>query len=489
MKKLSLLAVLVTAVISGQSSACTTVLVGDKATTDGSYIVARNEDHSAINAKHFVHHPATTNDNSVFHSRDNDFTYPNPKNGLQYTSMSDFDTHDKSFGEVGFNSAGVGMSSTETVYNNDAALKLDPYVTKNGINEDSIENVILPRIKTAKEGIELLGNIIEEQGTAEGFGVAFVDKDGIWYIETGSGHQWMAEKIPNDKYFVSANQGRLQIYLPDNPNYLASPTLISYAKKHNLAKFNANGDFNFHQSYSQDTSHDITYNYPRVWAIQHLFTKGLTTKIDQGQTFPLFLSPTNKLTVADVEHALRNHYDGTSHDPYLNKNPKEIYRPTSVFRTEQSHVLQVKPKWPIAIGEIEYVAWGMPAISAYIPFYQGMTKVPTNYNLGTDHADNQSVNWRFRKLQTLVMTDWNQFSPVVKQAYKLFEQQTMINQQKLESEYLNIYIKDPKKAEALINQFEQQTTDKVLALTDRLTNDIFTSMTHKTDMEYHFAGA
>lgn len=490
MKKVSLIAAAVTSALCSYSAmACTTILVGDRAMADGSYIVARNEDYQATNAKHFVLHPATKGDTSTFRSHGNDFSYPNPKNGLQYTSLSDFNTNNQSMGEAGFNSAGVGMSSTETIYNGAKALKADPYVTKTGINEDSIENVILPRIHTAKEGVELLGKIIETQGAAEGFGVAFVDNHGIWYLETGSGHQWMAQKIPNNKYFVSANQGRLQRYIPNNADYLASPTLISFAEQHHLGRANKDGSFDFHLAYSQDVKNDLTYNYPRVWTVQHLFTKGLDTNITQGKDFPLFLKPTTKLTLTDIETALQNHYQGTKHDPYTNQNPQEAYRPISVFRTQESHILQVRPHLPRAIGEVEYVSWGMSALGVYLPFYQGMTKVPAGYDIGTDHADNQSANWKFRKLQTLAMTDWNKYAPVVQKAYREFEQQTAVAQQKMEKQYLATYQQHPLTAEQIINSFEQQTSDKALALTEKLTNDIFTQMTHATDMTYHFEGA
>lgn len=487
-KQVSLVASMVAAVVSGQSLACTTILVGNQATQDGSYIVARNEDYNANNAKHFIFHSATHKDKSVFHSNGNKFSYPNPENGLQYTSLSDFDTHNKSMGEAGFNSAGVGMSATETIYNGEKVLAIDPYVTETGINEDSIENVILPRIHSAQEGVELLGKIIETQGAAEGFGVAFVDHSGIWYLETGSGHQWMAQKIPANKYFVSANQGRLTTYKPNNDNYMASPTLISFAEKHQLGKL-MDGEFNFHKAYSQDVKNDQTYNYPRVWTLQHMFTHDLKTKISQGQDFPVFLKPTEKLTVQDVEKALRNHYQGTKHDPYTNQNPKEAYRPISVFRTQESHVLQVRPKLPNAIGEVEYVSWGMTALGAYIPFYQGMSKVPSGYDIGTDQADSHSIAWKLRKVQTLAMTDWNAFSPIVQKAYRQFENQTANEQQKMEQKYLSIYRKEPKQAQMLIDQFEQKTTDNLIALTENLTNQLFTKMTHNIDMKYHFEGA
>ncbi|HIF9420968.1 TPA: C69 family dipeptidase [Photobacterium damselae] len=171
------------------------------------------------------------------------------------------------------------------------------------------------------------------------------------------------------------------------------------------------------------------------------------------------------------------------------KKPKEPYRPVSVFRTQESHVLQVRPNLPKAIGEVEYMAYGMTSLSVYLPYYQGMTKVPHSITLGTDQADDQSANWKFRKLQTLAMMDWNDFAPIVQKAYQNFEQQTAQKQKEMEKQYLAIYKSEPKQAQALINNFEQQTVTDALKLTDQLTNTLFTKLTHKVDMTYHFEGA
>ncbi|MCT6999847.1 dipeptidase, partial [Salmonella enterica subsp. enterica serovar Abaetetuba] len=64
-----------------------------------------------------------------------------------------------------------------------------------------------------------------------------------------------------------------------------------------------------------------------------------------------------------------------------------------------------------------------------------------------------SVNWKFRKLQTLVMQDYNAYAPDVQQT------------------------------------FEDKTMQDALNLTDSLTNQVFSKMTHATDMKYHFEGA
>lgn len=64
-----------------------------------------------------------------------------------------------------------------------------------------------------------------------------------------------------------------------------------------------------------------------------MYIDGLTTKIDQGMTFPVYLTPKYKLSVYDVMQGLRNHYQTTDHDAYANCNPNDPYRPVAVFRT------------------------------------------------------------------------------------------------------------------------------------------------------------
>ncbi|OKB66838.1 peptidase C69 [Serratia marcescens] len=478
-----------TLLIMGQAQACTTILVGNQATNDGSFIIARNEDYSANNAKHMLIHPAVHNQTGEFKAHSNDFTWPLPQDALRYTAIHDFDTHDKSTGEAGFNSVGVGISATETIYNGQQALKVDPYVEKTGITEDAIQTVLLPQIHSAREGAELLGKIIEQKGAGEGFGVAFVDQHEVWYLETGSGHQWIAVRLPANMMLISANQGRLRHYDPkDSANYMASPTLIAFALQHHLYH-PQDGAFDFHKAYSQDLANDVVYNYPRVWTLQHMFSPHLTTTIDDGKAFPEFLPPASKVTIAGVEQALRNHYQGTGHDPYANNNPKEPYRPVSVFRTQESHILQVRPGLPQAIGEVEYVAYGMSDLSVYLPYYQGIAHYLPGYEKGTDRASGDSVNWKYRKLQTLVMQNYNAYAPDVQRAYHAFEQQTAQRQHTMEQTYLKLYQSQPKQAQALLQQFEDQTMQDALTLTDTLTNQVFTKLTHDTDMKYHFEGA
>lgn len=211
--------------------ACTTVVVGKKATTDGSTLVARNEDVGAW-SKHFYVHQATSNGPTTYVSEDNGFKTSLPKTALRYTSTPDGEQVNGQwiFGESGINSENVAMSATESGTTNKKGLKADNLV-KNGISEASMLDVILPYIHSAKEGVQRLGQIIEKQGSAENNGVIFSDKNEIWYMEIGSGHTWAAVRVPDNKYAVIPNQmviGKLN--LKDSKNYMASTNLVKKVK-------------------------------------------------------------------------------------------------------------------------------------------------------------------------------------------------------------------------------------------------------------------
>lgn len=159
--------------------ACTTVVVGKKATT----LVARNEDIGAW-SKHFYVHQATSNGPTTYVSEDNGFKTSLPKTALRYTSMPDGEQVNGQwiFGESGINSENVSMSATESGTTNKKGLKADNLV-KNGISEASMLDVVLPYIHSAKEGVQRLGQIVEkQQGSAENNRVSFSDKNEIWYM-------------------------------------------------------------------------------------------------------------------------------------------------------------------------------------------------------------------------------------------------------------------------------------------------------------------
>ena len=467
-------------------SECTTIIIGQEQTADGSMIVARSEDWDAMEAKNYEIFEGTDNGPREFVAKDSPFRCELPEKALGYSALSPYNLHGH-WGSAGFNTAGVGMSATESIFSNDEVLKHDPLV-ENGVAENSVFNITLPYIHTAREGVERLGMLIEKYGIAEGFGIGFVDSKEIWYLETACGHRWLACRMPKDQYFVTGNQSRFRTYDPnDKENYLASADLIEFAEKHGL--YNpAQGAFDFHEAYARDIKLDTTYNYPRVWGLQQLFSPEIKNDVTKN-TFPVFAKAAHKVTLTELRTAFRFHYDNTEHDPYLNSNPKEPYRPVSIFRTTQTHLLQVRPELPQAIGCVNYVAMGMADLGVFLPLYQGITSYPEAYTKGNGESSDDSAYWKFRKIMVLGMTNYNKYAPIIKEAYAKFEAETDQRQREMEEEYLRIYKTQPLHAQDLLQAFSDKILNSALDLADRLQEKLFTLMTQDIQQEYLFHGA
>lgn len=467
-------------------SECTTIIIGQEQTADGSMIVARSEDWDAMEAKNYEIFEDTDNGPREFVAKDSPFRCELPEKALGYSALSPYNLHGH-WGSAGFNTAGVGMSATESIFSSDEVLKHDPLV-ENGVAENSVFNITLPYVRTAREGVERLGMLIEKYGIAEGFGIGFVDSKEIWYLETACGHRWLACRMPKDQYFVTGNQSRFRTYDPnDKENYLASADLIEFAEKHGL--YNpAQGDFDFHEAYARDIKLDTTYNYPRVWGLQQFFSPEIKNDVTKN-TFPVFAKAAHKVTLTELRTAFRFHYDNTEHDPYLNSNPKEPYRPVSIFRTTQTHLLQVRPELPQAIGCVNYVAMGMADLGVFLPLYQGITSYPEAYTKGNGESSDDSAYWKFRKIMVLGMTNYNKYAPVIKEAYAKFEAETDQRQREMEEEYLRIYKTQPLHAQDLLQAFSDKILNSALDLADRLQEKLFTLMTQDIQQEYLFHGA
>ncbi|VTY02776.1 Dipeptidase A [Prevotella melaninogenica] len=467
-------------------SECTTIIIGQEQTADGSMIVARSEDWDAMEAKNYEIFEGTDNGPREFVAKDSPFRCELPEKALGYSALSPYNLHGH-WGSAGFNTAGVGMSATESIFSNDEVLKHDPLV-ENGVAENSVFNITLPYVHTAREGVERLGMLIEKYGIAEGFGIGFVDSKEIWYLETACGHRWLACRMPKDQYFVTGNQSRFRTYDPnDKENYLASADLIEFAEKHGL--YNpAQGAFDFHEAYARDIKLDTTYNYPRVWGLQQFFSPEIKNDVTKN-TFPVFAKAAHKVTLTELRTAFRFHYDNTEHDPYLNSNPKEPYRPVSIFRTTQTHLLQVRPELPQAIGCVNYVAMGMADLGVFLPLYQGITSYPEAYTKGNGESSDDSAYWKFRKIMVLGMTNYNKYAPIIKEAYAKFEAETDQRQREMEEEYLRIYKTQPLHAQDLLQAFSDKILNSALDLADRLQEKLFTLMTQDIQQEYLFHGA
>lgn len=465
------------------SSNCTTLIVGKNQTERGARVVARSEDYDAMIAKNLTVYPDTDNGKGEFVAKDSPFRCKLPKKAFGYTTLEGYDLPGH-WGSAGFNTQEVGMSATESIFSNEKALAADP-MPSDGIGENAVFNIVLPYIRTAREGVERLGMLIEKHGVMEGFGIGFVDKKEMWYLETACGHRWLATRMPEDKYFITGNQSRFRKYDPkDKENYMASSDLVEFAAANGLYD-EKSGEFDFHEAYSRDEEEDYTYNYPRVWGIQGMLSPAIKNDVTKN-TFPVFAEPSHKLSMDDIRKVFRFHYQGTEHDPYLRQNPREEYRPVSIFRTTQTHILEVRPELPAAIGEINYVAIGMADLGVFIPFYQGMQRYLEAYTVGDNNCSDESAYWKFRKVMVLGMMNYNKYAPMIQKAYLEWERNTDEQMLEFEKQYM---AKDEALRAEFLQSFQDRVMQSAMDLADKLTNKLFTEYTRDIQKEYLFHGA
>lgn len=150
-----------------EMSACTSVMVGKKASLDGATYISRNEDRLvAIHPKRFLVQPAVSGRQEIYKSPYNGLTVPLPESGYRYTSTPNADESEGPNEEDGFNEKNVGESATESVYANERVLAYDPFV-KNGLAEDSMTTLVLPFINSARDGVRYLGELVKKYGSAD----------------------------------------------------------------------------------------------------------------------------------------------------------------------------------------------------------------------------------------------------------------------------------------------------------------------------------
>ena len=394
-------------------SACTSRIVGKKASIDGSIMIARNEDSKSSWPKNYViHEHQEFSEAPVFSSKDNGFKLTLPKVRFQYSATPEWTDKFGLFEENGFNEFGVAMSATESTYTNQLALGADP-LNEDGIGEEAMITVVLPYVKTAREGIARLGQIVEYFGTSESNGILFADKNEAWYMETGGGHNWAAQRIPDDGYAVIANQSAIQdVDFNDPDNFMWSPKIRRFVSENHLNPDPSGKTFNFRKIFGTADLSDTVYNTPRVWYGLKMFSPELNFE-PTSQEMPFINHANRKLSLFDVEDFLSSHYQGTPFDPIGegSEHDKRLYRPISLAKTQEAHILQIRPNMPTPAAGIQWLAMGVAAQSSFVPFYAGANTTPKSYqNASGSYAPNQAY-WTYKLAGVLVDPHYVKFGP------------------------------------------------------------------------------
>ena len=460
-------------------SSCTSILVGKKASVDGTIMIGRNEDSKAAWPKRVIIHPHGDLDTS-FESKDTGLKLRLPKDSFKYSATPEWTNKYGLFEEDGINEYNVAMSATESAYCNDRVLGYDPLV-KGGLNEEAMVTVVLPFVKTAREGVQRLGDLIAKYGTGETNGILFADDDEAWYFESGAGHYWVAQRIPDDSYAVVANQLAIQEVDFDDPdNFMFHPQLKQFVEENNLNPHP--GTFNFRKIFGTATRSDAIYSTPRVWSGHQQFSPvAARDEEPESQDLPFIMKPEKKISVFDAQHYLASHFQGTPYDPIGtgNDHDKHLYRPVSLAKTQESHIMQMNRPG----ADIQWIAMGVAAESVYVPFFAGINDVPAPYKRGKLPAQLNSAYWIFKHAGILADANLHDLLPQVEEVQHRLNQESVRMIKETDKELQSIT--DPaERSKFLTTQSENIATDALDAFR-HLSLRLITQLTDQCQLNFH----
>ncbi|WP_314837378.1 C69 family dipeptidase [uncultured Streptococcus sp.] len=468
--------------------ACCGFIIGRQLTKDGTTLFGRTEDYPYYpnggkhNKNYVVVDAKTYNEGDQIEDESNGFTYPHAANEMKYTATYDSARGDGSngaFGEHGFNEAGVSMTATVTAIPNKKVLTTDP-LKADGLPEAAMLDVILPRVKTAREGVELLAKVIEEKGSAEGNVVVFADQNETWYMEILSGHQYVAVKVPEDKYAVFANTYYLgHVDLNDTENVIASKDVEKVAKESGNYKTDKDGNFHIAKSYGPEkyAEGDRSRTYAGITLLDP--DSKVTYEDDEYELFRSPTDPNKKYTLEDAFALQRNRFEHLNGrfvpDDQIGVKKQGDDGSNDTVRKDQykyalgnenvidAHVYQINPNLPKSFGGTVWIGMGPSRNTPYVPFYGNVKDTYEAFKPQTATYDPNSWYWTVWHIDQMAINNQDLFGKSIQNHWKALEEQLIIEQKVSDAKYAAL-----KADEAAAKGAEDQVTAEAVARSERL---------------------
>ena len=487
-KKLTLTLLLATAV-TNYLPACTNLIVGKNASTDGSTIVSYSADSYGLFGE-LYHYPAGIHPKGTMidiHEWDTGKYLGRIEQAHQtYNVIGNMNEFQLTIGETTFGGRPELVDTTGI------------------IDYGSLIYLALQRSRNAREAIKVMTELVQEYGyysSGESFTIA--DPNEIWIMEMigkGPGVRgavWVAVRVPDDCISAHANHSRIhQFDLDDKENCMYSSDVISFAREKGYFS-GVNKDFSFSKAYAPTGFGELRYCEARVWSYYNMFTndgqKYLSYIEGNDPTpMPLFVKPNRKLSVQDVKNAMRDHYEGTPldisqdfgagphHAPYrLSPLDFEVdgqkyfnERPISTQQSGFVFVAQMRADLPDAIGGVLWFGTDDANMTVFTPVYCCTDKVPVCYTR-VDGADYITFSWNssfwiFNWVANMVYPRYDLMIGDVRATQQELENALNAAQSGIESAALKLWETDPDQAKKLLTSYTNLTAQSTFDTWKRL---------------------
>lgn len=468
------------------AEACTSFLVGKKASTDGSAFITYNQDDYGMFGR-LQYLPAGKHAagemRKIVDGDTNHYLGEIPEAPYTYAVTGYINEHQ--------------LAITETTFGGRSELA-DP---KGIIDYTSLMTLALQRARTAREAIRVMTTLVQQYGYAsEGESFSIADPNEVWILEmigkgpNEKGAVWVAVRIPDDCIACHANQSRIHKFnLKDKNNVMYAKDVITFARKKGFFS-GKDADFSFANAYAPADFGAIRYCETRVWSFYNKWVNGMEQYLDyvdgkhigKAEPMPLYFKPKQQLSLQDVMNSMRDHYEGTPFDitkdagagPYdapYRPTPlsweyqgKKYFneRPISTQQTAGTYVIQVRASMPNAVGGVLWFGNDDPNMVAYTPIYCCVSKVPECYNPKDANDVNFSWNsafWVENWVSNMTYPRYSQLFPSLQAVRQDVEGGYIVQQAQVESHAQTLLAQDPARAKAYLTDYSTTCANQMLA--------------------------
>ena len=462
--------------VAGYADGCTSITVGKAATVDGSVITSHTDDsHRTRSWMDVV--PARTHESnatSTMYKRVacDSFampTYSHLPIGEIPQVEETYQFLNTAYPSMNQYQLGIG----ESTFGGREELQSDAGL----IDCQRLCRLMLERCKTAREAIELAGELTGKYGWNDyGEVLTIADKKEVWHLEIlgpgkgKTGSVWVAQRVPDDHVAVNANASTIkEINLEERDHFMASENVYSVAEE---AGWWTEGEpFLFCYAYAPNSRTSLAARR-REWRVFDLLAPSL--KLDpNAENHPFSVKPDSLVSLADLRMVFSDYYEGTPFDmtkdllvsdeqgksvisplanPHLPYDMNKLLRinggwgwrgerTIARWYTMYATIIQCRDWLPDEIGGVVWLAQDNVATSIYVPVYCSGTDLPASYKTpgrpnGYTH---ESAWWAFNRLGTLTAQRWGDMRYDVNKVWDSWQKELFLGQAEFEEQALELY--------------------------------------------------
>lgn len=467
------------------SEACTNFIVGSKASADGSVICTYNADDYGM-FQNLAHFPAGLHakgemrkvfdwDTGIYHGEI-------PEAPETYNVIGNINEYQVTIGETTYGGREEMVDTTGI------------------LDYGSLIYIALQRSRSAREAIKVMTSLVERYGyNSEGETFTICDANEAWIMEMqGCGGDrkqkvvWCAVRVPDDAICGHANQSRIGVFSAYSTEVLHSKNVVSFARSKGWFK-GKDKDFSWKEAYAKPNFEGRRFCEARVWSFFNHWTDmsrylpWALGKDPDAEDMPLWIIPSRKLSVQDVETCMRDHYENTplatdSTDigggiwqmPYrptplsFKVDGKKYFneRPTSTQQTGFTYVSQMRSWLPREIGGVLWFGNDDGNMIAYVPIYCGNTVQPECFNTpGADAVtfSDKNAYWVCNWVSNMVYPRYSQMFGSLKTVRDSLEQSWFAAQPAVETKAKTLYNSDKAAALKYLNDYSNDKAAEMLA--------------------------